>query len=171
MLQTFIPFLFLNNILWRLYTIFSLFIYHSMEICLLMGCSDWHYCERLFSPRASAAVRGVANSQTRLSHCTEHSVIYLLSRLAVKSGGESSSIVSNSLWPHGLQSMELSRPAYSSGQPSPSPGNLPNPGIESESPALQADSLPAELWGKPESSGNCTFYGQITSCSTSCYEC
>ena len=28
--------------------------------------------------------------------------------------------------------------------------DLPNPGIEPESPALQADSLPTELSGKPE---------------------
>ena len=34
----------------------------------------------------------------------------------------------------------------------PSPGDLPNPGIELGSPALQADSLPAEPGssGKPE---------------------
>ena len=31
----------------------------------------------------------------------------------------------------------------------PSPGDLPNPGIESRSPPLQADSLPAEPQGKP----------------------
>ena len=31
----------------------------------------------------------------------------------------------------------------------PSPGDLPNPGIESRSPTLQADSLPAEPQGKP----------------------
>ena len=31
----------------------------------------------------------------------------------------------------------------------PPPGDLPNPGIELGSPALQADSLPAELPGKP----------------------
>ena len=30
-------------------------------------------------------------------------------------------------------------------QPFPSPADLPNPGIEPRSPALQADSLPAEL--------------------------
>ena len=30
-----------------------------------------------------------------------------------------------------------------------SPGDLPNPGIKSRSPALQADSLPAEPQGKP----------------------
>ena len=38
---------------------------------------------------------------------------------------------------------------HCSGQLSPSPGELPNPGVELESPALQADSLPAELPGKP----------------------
>ena len=34
---------------------------------------------------------------------------------------------------------------YWSGWPFPSPGDLPNPGIEPKSPALQADSLPTEL--------------------------
>ena len=32
-----------------------------------------------------------------------------------------------------------------SGSPHPSPGDLPNPGIELGSPALWVDSLPAEL--------------------------
>ena len=32
----------------------------------------------------------------------------------------------------------------------PSPGDLPNPGIEPRSPTLQADSLPTELSGKPQ---------------------
>ena len=34
------------------------------------------------------------------------------------------------------------------GLPFPSPGDLPNPGIEPRSPALQADALPSELPGK-----------------------
>ena len=34
--------------------------------------------------------------------------------------------------------------------PIPSPGDLPDPGIELVSPALQTDSLPAELPGKPK---------------------
>ena len=46
----------------------------------------------------------------------------------------------------------FSRQGYGSGLPFPSPGDLPNPGIEPGSPALQADSLPAELQGKPFSS-------------------
>ena len=40
--------------------------------------------------------------------------------------------------------MEFSRSEYWSGYPFPSPGDLPNPGIEPRSPALQADSLPIE---------------------------
>ena len=38
---------------------------------------------------------------------------------------------------------------YWSGLPFPSPGDLPDPGIEPRSPVLQADSLPAEPPGKP----------------------
>ena len=45
--------------------------------------------------------------------------------------------------------MEFSRPEYLSGQPFPSPGDLPKPGIKPRSPALQADSLPLSHWGSP----------------------
>ena len=38
-----------------------------------------------------------------------------------------------------IQSMEVSRPEYWSGWPFLSPGDLPNPGIDPRSPALQAD--------------------------------
>ena len=38
---------------------------------------------------------------------------------------------------------------YWSGFPFPSPGYLPNPGIEPRSPALHVDSLPAEPQGSP----------------------
>ena len=47
-------------------------------------------------------------------------------------------------------SMEFSRQGYWSGSPFPSPGDLPNPGIEPESPALQAEFLPSEPPGKPQ---------------------
>ena len=43
--------------------------------------------------------------------------------------------------------MELPRPEYWSGQPFPFPGDLPNLGIKPRSPALGADSLPAEPQG------------------------
>ena len=45
--------------------------------------------------------------------------------------------------------MRFSRQGYWSGSPCLSPGDLPNPGIEPGSPALQADSLLTELQGKP----------------------
>ena len=56
------------------------------------------------------------------------------------------------LWTAAYQaplSMGFSRQEYWSGLPSPSPGNLPNPGIEPKSPALQTDTLPSEPPGKP----------------------
>ena len=40
--------------------------------------------------------------------------------------------------------MEFSGQEYWSGLPFPSPGDLPDPGMEPGSPALQADSLPSE---------------------------
>ena len=49
--------------------------------------------------------------------------------------------------------MEFSRPEYWSGEPFPFSGDLPNPGIEPRSAALQAGSLPAEPQGKPKKTG------------------
>ena len=49
--------------------------------------------------------------------------------------------------------MRFSRQKYWSGLPFPPPGDLPSPGIKLAfpvSPALQADSLPTELSGKPK---------------------
>ena len=45
--------------------------------------------------------------------------------------------------------MEFSRQEYRSGLPFPSSRDLPDRGIESGFPALQVDSLPTELQGKP----------------------
>ena len=47
------------------------------------------------------------------------------------------------------QSLGFSRQEYWSGLPWPPPGDLPEGGIESASPALQADSLLTEPPGKP----------------------
>ena len=63
---------------------------------------------------------------------------------------ESRSVLSGSLRSHrlhivrgSLQARVLEREAF------PSPGDLPNRGIEPGTPAVQVDSLPAELPGKP----------------------
>ena len=53
-------------------------------------------------------------------------------------------------YPWTIWSLEFSRPEYWSGKPFHSPGDLPNPGIEPRSPALQADSLLSE---KPKKTG------------------
>ena len=45
-------------------------------------------------------------------------------------------------------SMESCKQEYWSGLPFPSPGNLPNPGIELGYPILQADSLPSKPPGE-----------------------
>ena len=57
--------------------------------------------------------------------------------------------MSNFLPPHGLYS-PWNSPGQNTGVDSlfPSPGDLPNLGIKSSPPALQADSLPAEPPGK-----------------------
>ena len=61
----------------------------------------------------------------------------------------------NSLRPYGLKPTRLLCPWNSPGKNTgvgclslPSPGDVPNPGIEPESPALQANSLLSELPGK-----------------------
>ena len=61
------------------------------------------------------------------------------------SGSSAFSKTSLNIW----KSMGLSRHKYLSGFPCPSPGDLPNLGIEPRSPTLQVDSLPFELPRKP----------------------
>ena len=62
----------------------------------------------------------------------------------------------DSLHPCGVQPTrlpcpwEFSRQEYWSRLPCPLPGDLPNPGIEPKSPALQEDSSPMETLGKPK---------------------
>ena len=66
---------------------------------------------------------------------------------------ESHSVVSYSLWPHGLYNHGILQARILEWVTIPSPGDLPNPRIEPRSPALQVDSLPAEPQGKPKNTG------------------
>ena len=52
--------------------------------------------------------------------------------------------------PPGFSIMAFSRPEYWSGLPFPSPGDLPDPGIEPRSPTLLADALPSEPPEEPQ---------------------
>ena len=68
------------------------------------------------------------------------------------------SVVSDSVTPWTLAyqvppSMGFSRQEYWSGLPVPSPGDLPDPGIEPGSPTFQADALTSEPPGKPSQEG------------------
>ena len=66
---------------------------------------------------------------------------------------DSRSVESDSVTARTIHLMEFSRPTHRCGQPFPSLGDLPNPGIKPRSPALQADSLSAEPQGKPKKTG------------------
>ena len=70
----------------------------------------------------------------------------------------SHSVVSDSATPWTVAhqappSVGFARQEYWSGLPFPSPGDLPDPGIEPRSPALQADALPSDPPGEPQSLG------------------
>ena len=69
-----------------------------------------------------------------------------LSKMAVS---ESWSVVSNSLWPHGLYSTGIFQVRILEWVTFP----FPNPGIQSRYLALQSDSLPAEPKGTPNNTG------------------
>ena len=67
-------------------------------------------------------------------------------------------------WTVGYQaplSMGFSKQEYCSGLPFPSPRDLPDPGIEPGSLALQAESLPTELRGKSTYSIQGEFYSSF----------
>ena len=75
-------------------------------------------------------------------HCKEVCEVKLLSRVLLF-------VTQWTVTYQAPRSMEFSRQEYWSGLPFPSPGDLPNPGIEPRSPALQTDTLPSEPLGKP----------------------
>ena len=111
-----------------------------------------------------AAVYGVAQSQTRLKRLSSSSV-WEREREREREREcvcvcSVASVMSGSLQPHGVPppppahpaplSMGFSQQEYWSGLPCPSPGDLPNPGIEPSSRALQADSLPLSPRGSSQ---------------------
>ena len=65
-------------------------------------------------------------------------------------------------------SMGFSGQEYWSGLPFPSPGDLPDPGIEPGSPALQADALSSEPPGKPKSLLKEILYTLVSEVAQSC---
>ena len=98
------------------------------------------------SPQASAALLHIMPGK-HSDKCTR------VNTSGLKSESVSCSVLFYPLRPHGPHqaplSMEFSRQEYWGGLPCPPPGDLPDPGIKPGSPALQADSLPAEPPGNP----------------------
>ena len=81
----------------------------------------------------------------RTTHSRVHLIIGKISKVKVKSLSRFQLFVTP--WNVAYQaplSMGFTRQEYWSGLPFPSPGDLPNPGIELWSPSLQADALPSE---------------------------
>jgi len=68
---------------------------------------------------------------------------------SVSHPGRSIFCISMTVASQSLLSMGFSRQKYWGGQPFPSPGDFPNPGIKPVSLALQVDSLLCEPPGKP----------------------
>ena len=102
----------------------------------------------------------LSNSFRQKQSSLNHSVLFYfyyfhLDPILFESESVSSSVLSNSLrlsWTIAHQaplSMEFSRQEFWSELSFPPPGDLPDPGIEPGSPALQADSLLSEPPGKP----------------------
>ena len=85
--------------------------------------------------------QGCTLSPCLFNFCAEWSEVKLLSRVRLFA----------TLWTVAYQTppfTEFSRQEYWSGLPFPSPADLPEPGIEPRSPALQADALPSEPPGE-----------------------
>ena len=109
---------------------------------LVMDREAWH-----------VAVHGGTESRTRLSNWTELNWMDATNILELVLVLSHSSHVQlcDSCWTVALQtplSMEFTRQVSWSALPFSPPGDLPDPGIESRSPALQADSLPSDPPGK-----------------------
>ena len=146
--------------------IFFRFIYlFSLQYCIGFAIhwheSPWVYmCSPSWTPLSPPSPSHPSGSSqcTSLEHLSFKILIYncVLSifccQLWVYSlGSVSCSVVSNSLWPHEILSMDFSRQEYWSGLPLPTPGNLHDSRIKPGSPAFQADSLPSEPPRKPYS--------------------
>ena len=130
-------------------------------------------------PPSKPAVTGQVSLPLHPSdHCLHHLLLDSQSSASLLHfQGFSPSFVPDSATPwavacQALLSMGFSRQEYWSGLPSPSPGNLPDPGIKQlspVSPALQAHSLPAE---PDQDKNHFPFFitVQFLSYSTSCFK-
>ena len=95
-----------------------------------------------------------SNIKLMCSQVEELNIVRCMCCLSSSIKAVSPSVLSDSATPQTVAcqaplSMEFSRQEFWSGLPYPPPEDLPNPGIEPWSSALQADSSPFELQGSP----------------------
>ena len=121
--------------------------FHFSLSCIGEGNGNPLQCSCLENSRDGgawwAAVYEVAQSWTQLKLLSSSRIQYKQEYIGSHSESESHSVRLFAT-PWTIQSMEFSRPEHWSGQPFPSPGDLPNTVIEPRSPTLQVNSLPAE---------------------------
>ena len=79
---------------------------------------------------------------------SESCLLYLYT-MTLSNSSVSHLVVSKSVTPWIPLPMEFFRQEYWGGLPFPTPGDVPDPGIQPRSPTLQGDSLPSEPRGKP----------------------
>ena len=112
-----------------------------------MGFSRWEYWNGLpFPPALDLPDPGIEPMSPATLALTDR---FLTTRATRKACVETLSHIwlFETAW--AVPSMAFSRPEYWNGQPFPSPGDLPNPGIELRSLTLQADSLQLSHRGGP----------------------
>ena len=128
--------------------IIELVQYHIITLCWCLPLTYWLLTLSLKGICGRELIM-VRNPRNLFFICKECIELYenCMFFLVFKRWKWSCSVVSNSPWTVAYQdppSMGFSRQEYWSGLPLPSPEDLPDPGIEPGSPALQADTLPSE---------------------------
>ena len=146
---------------------------HGADCCCLVAKSCWTLCNptdysppdssvcgisqaRILEWVAMTSSRGFSWSRHRTLLSCVRGRFFTAEPLGKPQGADGGDLITKSCptlatpWTAALQaplSMGFSRQEYWSGLPFLSPGDLPDPGIEPRSPALQADSLPTGVGG------------------------
>ena len=118
---------------------------HQQTISFSQSCKKDHHATRKDKRELKKKKKKKNWDRTHASGSSERGKVCSLCELSHVQPFVSPWIVAR----QALLSMGFSRLKYWRGLPFPSPGDLPDPGIEPGSPASQADSLPTELRGKP----------------------
>ena len=123
---------------------------------LFMGLPRQEYQSRLIFPPPGDLPNPEIEPELLMSPALAGQLLYTVppAKYQINYSCVSCSMVCDSAMPWTIAcrvplSTEFSRQEYWSGLPFPSPGDLPDSGIEPRSPALQADSLPSEPLGMP----------------------